>query len=391
MQPLSILHKLSVAVAATRKLEKIYQILLTAIVQSMKVERASIMRYDREAKALRIVAARGIPSDLWKTMTIKVGKGFSGKVFQSNRPLLVKSGISKDRYKTKSFLIFPMRVGKTPIGVINLTDKRSGKPFAKTDLQLLTTVANQVAAYVHLCDLLVEREKSELLRSQVEIARQIQQSLLPEQAPRFPGVELAGILLPAERVGADYYDFIPIGKTRLGVCVADVSGHHVGGALLAAALRSTLRAEAGEGRGPAETITTVGKILWEDLAKAEQFLTLAYAEFQNRGRLLRLTTAGHPPILWWRSKTKTVQTLRTNDPILGLSPRAKFHEKKVLLSAGDLLFFHSDGLNLNPDWLKVAGNLSAREMLNAILLRWEQFSGKKPPKDDVTLVVMKVL
>lgn len=408
-EPFEILHDLSRAVAKASKLEEIYEIILREIVTVMDVERASIMRFDPKKGVLRIVAAKGIDAEVWKNLEIAVGEGVSGRVWKECKPLLIKKIRGNPRYKSHSYIIspvtaFPMRVGEVPIGLINVTDKRSGEPFTNADMKLLTTISDQAASYMHLYDLVDQLKEASQAKLQLEVARQMQQRLLPQQPPAFPGLEMAGQLLTAERVGADYYDFLTSGDDPLGLCVADVSGHSVGGALLASSVRSCLRTEVQRGRSPCEIVQAINKTLSPDLFRSEQFISLFFGKYFPEEKTLSYTNAGHNPPLLLRARDKMIEWLTTQDSLLGIEENLEFHEKKVTLQKGDLLILYTDGLTeaQNPrgerfgaqrllEAAQQGSQKSPSEVLSFLLAVWDEFTAARPPSDDVTLVVVKAV
>lgn len=408
-QPLTLLHELSRAIAQASSLDAIYKIILDEVVTSLDVERASIMRYDSKNQVLRIVAAKGIEPEVWKNVEISVGEGVSGRVWQEGKPLLIQKMKPNPRYKTHSFMVapvtaFPMKVGSVPIGLINLTDKKSGKPFTQSDLQLLMTLSDQVASYMHISDLVEQLKIAEQTKLEMEWAREIQQRLLPEQDQSFEGVEMEGCLIPATRVGADYYDFFPTDGEGIGISIADVSGHGVGGALLAFATRASLRAQANGQKSPGVILQAVNQMLFSDLLRAEQFVSLFYAHYLPLSRTLVYTNGGHPPPLFWQAKTQEIYWLLTQDALLGIEPHQPYKEKKLELASNDLVVLYTDGLTeaindngkrLGTDPLvqivaECAKN-KARDILHHLLNHWKKFIGKQAVKDDVTVVVVKVL
>ena len=412
-RPFEILHRLSRSISQAQNLEEIYELILKEIVAVMDVERASIMRYDPKESVLRIVAAKGIEPEVWKNIEMSVGEGVSGRVWQEGKPLLIKKMEPSPRYKTHSYMItpvtaFPMKVGAVPIGLINLTDKKSGKPFTNSDLKFLMIISDQVASYMHIYDL-VERVKSgEAAKLQLELAREIQQRLLPKAAPKMRGLEMEGCLIPAERVGADYYDYygpwtMDHGPSTLGICIADVSGHNVGGALLAFAMRASLKTEAANGNSPSQIVERVNKILFNDLFQSEQFISLFYAQYLNDSKKFIYTNAGHNPPLLLRASDKSVEWLFTQDSLLGIEPKISFKEKECRLESGDVVVLYTDGLteaqgskknNFGTEGLvttlKECHKQSAKAILASLMESWQKFIGKQPPKDDVTVVVLKV-
>ncbi|MBI4124658.1 MAG: SpoIIE family protein phosphatase [Deltaproteobacteria bacterium] len=410
---LESLHRLSGAIARASSLEAIYALILNEIVSVTDVERASIMRFDPHAQVLRIVAARGIDEEVWKNVELSVGEGVSGKVWEEGKPLLIKGMKPNPRYKTHSFLVapvtaFPMKVGQTPIGLINLTDKKSGKPFTESDLKLIMTLADQMASYMHIHDLVDRLKTAEQAGLELEVAREIQQRLLPKAIPHLKGVEIEGCLIPATRVGADYYDYFGLGTRDLGpgtgICIADVSGHGVGGAMLAFAVRSCLRSAVNGSKNPAAILQNVNQMLFEDLLKSEQFVSLFYAHYFPQPGALVYSNAGHNPPLLWKAGQKEAQWLMTQDSLLGIEPDRPYKEKKCQLTPGDLLVLYTDGLTeavgtngkrFGPNNLLENVSASARQnaktILGSLMENWKKFVGNQPVKDDVTVVVLKIL
>lgn len=407
--PLEVFHRLSRAISRAAKLEEIYEIILGELIHTFGVERASIMQFQPKQNILKIVAARGMEPEVWKNISIPAGKGASGGVFSRAKPMLIKKKRGDPRYKTHSYMIapvlsFPMKVGKVPIGVINVTDKKSGAPFTRADLKLLTTLSDQVAAYMHLCDLLERVQSGERAKLQLEMAHTIQQRLLPDHPPDIGGVEVAGCLLAAQKVGADFYDFFSSDGKTLNLCIADVSGHDVGGALLAFALRSCMRSEALHRERPARLSAAMNRLLFEDLMQAEQFISLVYAQYRPGTRTLTFTNAGHNPPLLWRSRQKSETWLSTQDALLGVDPKQTYHQKSCKLRAGDLILFYTDGvteaLNSKKERfgttrlaaaVRRGAQKSAPGIRASLLAEWKRFTGEGVPKDDVTLLVLKIL
>ncbi|MDO8528238.1 MAG: SpoIIE family protein phosphatase [Deltaproteobacteria bacterium] len=404
---IEILHRLSRAISQTAGIAEIYEIILEEIAHAWQVERASIMRFDPESKHLKIVAARGIEREIWESVAIAVGEGVSGQVFSEGKPLLIQGKKGNTRYKTHSFMVapvtcFPMQVGQTPIGIINLTDKKSGEPFTEDDLKLLTTLADQAASYLHLCDLMERLKVAEKVKLQLEVARTIQQKLLPKNILSIKGVDVAGALIPAERVGADYYDLVTHDDT-LSFSIADVSGHDVGGALLAFASRSCLRSNLEQEKKTNRVVEGVNQTLFNDLFQSEQFISLFLGQYHPKKKTLFYTNAGHPPPILWRAKEKRGEWLLTDDSLLGIEPGLIYHQKKVKLEKEDVILLYTDGLTeaQNPNGERFGGNRlletlsqnaneNAQTLLAKILDHWRHFIGNQPVQDDVTVLVIKV-
>ena len=238
----------------------------------------------------------------------------------------------------------------------------------------------------------------------MELARQIQLSLLPLVPPQLPGVQLAGSCIPATHVGGDYYDFYRHEGDVLDLIMADVSGHSIGAALMAAEVRSVLHAEAYSFDSTGGILAALNEILYEDLNQAGLYITLTYLKYDVLSRTLTFSNAGHPPALLSRSPGSRCLELDAEGLILGVRKEVFFEEKQTRLESGDLLMLYTDGIT---EAQNEAGELfgSARlctilssmhacrpqEIIDAVRSEVAQFTGTRAMVDDAAMVVMKVL
>jgi sigma-B regulation protein RsbU (phosphoserine phosphatase) len=185
-----------------------------------------------------------------------------------------------------------------------------------------------------------ERKK---VKSELEIARHVQQRLLPQHAQSLKTITYGGRCLPAREIGGDYYDFLDLGPGRLGLLLADVSGKGVAGALLTANLQASFRSqlELGVKHGKA-LLTSVNKLFHES-TPAEYFATMFYAEYRDQGRELRYINCGHPAALLLRT-SGDIEKLEASALPIGIFSWWKCEEKSVPLGPGDLLLVMSDGV-----------------------------------------------
>ncbi|MFA4875126.1 MAG: GAF domain-containing SpoIIE family protein phosphatase [bacterium] len=412
---LDAVHELSQAIASAADPAQVYEIVLDVAAKFLGVEKASIMTYEPERGVLRIAAARGMDRDIMQRAVVRVGEGISGRVFSSHEPVLINDiqaeemGPGRERYRTKSLIsapvtCFPLKVGDEPLGVINVTDRADGKPFTKDDLRLLTTLANQAAAYLHIVRLSEERASTQQLRQQLEIARQIQYKLLPQEPPVIEGLDVAGRLVTAERVGGDYYDCFLTEARRPSFVVADVSGHSIGAALIMAAFRSAIRAQRDADYSPAILTQRINSILYDDLFQAEQFISMVYLQYLRSRQLIQFTTAGHPSPIVWRSADRRFEQVGTGDSLLGIEPRGVFHERQMVVSRGDVILLYTDGIieaaaRGNGDrfgrerlveCLEDAVVGSARQIVDVVVETVQAFVDPDKPRDDITALAIKV-
>jgi sigma-B regulation protein RsbU (phosphoserine phosphatase) len=180
-------------------------------------------------------------------------------------------------------------------------------------------------------------------KNDLEIARHIQQRLLPQHVYALKTIAYGGRCLPAREIGGDYYDFLELGPGRLGVLLADVSGKGVAGALLTANLQASFRSQLELGvRHPKALIASVNKLFHES-TPAEYFATMFFAEYRDQGRELRYINCGHPAALLARAGG-AIERLEATALPLGIFGALKCEEKSVTLSPGDVLLICSDGV-----------------------------------------------
>jgi len=223
---------------------------------------------------------------------------------------------------------------------------RSGSPF--WDEVTISPVKDEEGKIGHVIEIhndISERRRAEAERHALEIARHIQQSLLPDRPLRAVGLEVAGLCVPATQVGGDYFDYFTT-TTGVDAVVADVSGHSVGAALIMAEARSILKVEVCGplSLGVAELLAVLNDVLYEDLDRAELFITLFYVRYHATSRRLSYANAGHNrPLLILAGESACTQ-LDAEGLILGVEKGVKFEEKSLSLAPGDRLLLYTDGI-----------------------------------------------
>lgn len=243
-------------------------------------------------------------------------------------------------------------------------------------------------------------EKERLLK-EIEIARGIQQSFLPDSAPKMDGMDITAVSLPARVVGGDFYDFIPLGEDKWGLVVADVSGKGIPAALFMALSRALVRASATGTLSPAEAIQHANDLILQD-SKAEMFVTLFYAILDVKTKMLRYANAGHNPPLHVSASTQNVVLLKAQGVPIGIMTDVEASNSEISLKSGDVVVLYTDGVTeANNDRKEefemerltevVVANraLSADEIMAKIREELAKFVGSHPQFDDITVMVLK--
>jgi phosphoserine phosphatase RsbU/P len=293
--------------------------------------------------------------------------------------------------------------------------------WTETRQKLVRLVADQTAVAIENDELAVELRKKERLDQELEIGAEIQRRLLPRQCPTIPGVSLAARCKPANRVGGDYYDFIPTNHDQIqpnskntvvetgcwGLVVGDVMGKGVPAGLIMTMMRGMLRGEVLHGHPPRRILQNLNRVMYADLENSNRFVTLFYSEFDPHTRILSYSNAAHNPPLWWHDATKTVTRLDTLGMLIGLDANSQYEDAQAQLESGDVVIYYTDGLT---DAASASGdrfdeeNLIAslctacriysdpQEILDYMFNQVHEFIGAdKQNTDDMTLVVLKVV
>ena len=238
-------------------------------------------------------------------------------------------------------LLVPLTAGSRALGFLAVGARVSGVPFTEEDREFAQTLARQAVAAlesVRLHRLSVEQQRRD---REMQIAREIQQSLFPESFPTVPGFEVFAQSLPCYEVGGDHYDVIPLPGGRLAVAIADVSGKGAPASILMASVHASLRALAGTAP-PAGLMQRINRFLFEN-TQANRYVTVFYGELDPASRRLSYVNGGHIPPYRVGAGGREAR-LDMGGPALGVIEDAAYEEGVVALERGDLVAMVTDGV-----------------------------------------------
>jgi serine phosphatase RsbU (regulator of sigma subunit) len=293
------------------------------------------------------------------------------------------------------------------LGLLALGPRLSEEPYSGEDQRLLASVASQAGMALEnfrLAENIAEKLEAERRTTrEMEIAKEVQTRLLPQTSPILKTLECAGRCLQAARVGGDYYDFLELGREKVGLVLADVSGKGVHAALLVANLQAHLRSLSQLARGPAglvETLQQVNRILWRSTA-AEHYATLFVGVYDDRTRRLTYVNCGHNPPLLLRADG-SVDRLEATATVVGLFETWECASSEIQMRPADLLAISSDGVTEAMlgeqefgesrflDALRQTRRLPLEQVVTTVFNAVQQFSAGNQ-SDDLTLVVARCL
>ncbi|MBI2839174.1 MAG: SpoIIE family protein phosphatase [Acidobacteria bacterium] len=319
-------------------------------------------------------------------------------------------------------LILPLKTSDGLIGFVSLGEKLSEEPYTRDDKDLLRTVAEQTSIALEYGQLVRQVADQEKLKREVEIAKEVQARLFPQSHPAMQTLEYVCVCKAARGVAGDYYDFLRVSPSRLGLAIADVSGKGIGASLLMATLQALLRSHAPvRGDDLRGLATDLNRLMCES-TDHNKYATFFYAVYDDLSRQLSYVNAGHNPPMLFRPmggilptatdadlpsrRRDELETIRLDrgGMAVGMFDVASYEEETVHLSSGDILVAFTDGVSeaLNSreeefgeqrlnDLVATHSTLPAKELCAKILDDLAQFVGEAPQFDDITLLVARVL
>jgi len=303
------------------------------------------------------------------------------------------------------YTIVPLVIKQKVIGLLLFGLKHSGAQFAGKDIELLIAAANQTAVSIENARLYEAEATKIKIERDLDVARQIQEGLLPTVVPKIKNLDTAGIMIPALQVGGDYYDLIKVSKTQMYIVVGDVSGKGLSASFYMSKLQTMISLFCTGEKSPKEVLTEVNKKLAGNIEK-QWFITLTIAFVNVDKKTIQISRAGHTPTL--KYSNGAIDYLKPNGMGVGLDFSNLFgdtlDEITLPLIKDDIYVFYSDGINeaMNnsnkmygderlEEILKSNSKENSKVIVDSTITSLKEFRGSKDPNDDVTLVVLKIV
>lgn len=338
---------------------------------------------------------------------------FFGTICYSGSPVWITDAASDPRFpkstnpslKLDSLIGVPLKYRQELLGVIALAKQGSHKGFTLSDFEMAKSVATQASFSLYNATVYRQLAEKQRLDRDLQVAREIQRILLPQENPQIPGYELAAVNQPAQRVSGDYYDFLQIDEDHLGIVIADVSGKGVPASLIMAMCRTVMRTQATDSHSAAAVLRKVNRLLFPDI-REDMFITMAYMILDLKNNTLNIAKAGHDAPLICRGGGRAVEAIQSPGMALGIDSGEVFDnvlkDVVVPLEPRDTILVYTDGISeaTDPDGQEFGRDLIKSTMLQGapsgvqqvvddLLKRVATFSAGTPQNDDITLVVLQ--
>ncbi len=299
----------------------------------------------------------------------------------------------------RSAIFIPFVSGDDVLGILAAQNHRPNF-FNDNHLQFLNVLANQAGSAIANARLYEEALEKERLAQELQVAQQIQASLIPAGNPKIPGLEVASVWQAARQVSGDFYDFFQLNDGRWGIVVADVADKGMPAAIFMAVSRTILRSVAFRRESPANILKRTNELIFND-SQSDLFVTVFYAIWDNDANCVRYACGGHNPAIHLNSQGE-MRLLHTDGIALGVIEKIAIEEKKIALRPDEEIVLYTDGITeaFNPnqeefglarleETLQKYRHLPANEQTEAVIDALNEFTGEQSLSDDLTLVILK--
>jgi sigma-B regulation protein RsbU (phosphoserine phosphatase) len=408
-EEINLLYTISEILGRTVSLEDATGRILREISETVGARKAAVFVHDATAQSLIAVAALGVPAERVPTISVNDEHSVSARVFRTCHPVIVdpdeltwdgEGAVRKGAMLSVPIMWTSPRGGSEPLGVVNLSDRRSAQPFSAGDQKLISAIATQIGTAIQNARLVRESLNQQRLRQEMQLAHDLQMRLLPNVETVAPTAKVAARVVPAESVGGDLYNLFRLGPGKTGVMIGDVSGHGYQAALIMALAMSASAIHAQATTDPAETLTALLSTLREELATTEMHVSLFYGVVDRNAGRLRYANAGHPHA-FVIPKSGKVERLPALDPPLGMGTAGPSGVSRPW-TTGDMLLLFTDGVSDARDRqgdrlgeekiVEVARRFRDQEppkIVDRIFELLDQHTGDTPRRDDLTVVVLR--
>lgn len=408
------LLEVSRQLGATVELDPLLSAIAEAATKVLDCERATVFLLDAGSGELSSRVATGIEGSPIREIRFPVGKGLAGEVALRGETISIADAYADARFnpefdrrsgfRTRSLLALPLRGHDGGIvGVLQALNRRAGS-FDIEDERLAAILCGQAGVAIQRQTLLSAFAEKQRIQRELNLARGIQQALLPKVPPMLPGLDIAGWNKPADETGGDSFDFLPLDDGTVAVALADATGHGIAAALVMSETRALLRAAVRQTADLVRVVREVNDLLCLDLPDG-RFSTAFFGILSASDRSIRFVSAGQGPILHHDARAGIVRSLPTHGLPLGIMPGASYDaESHLPLATGDSLVLLTDGFyewqradgeqfgeERVAAWVRDHSDLAAAELVAGLVDAVLSFSGGTPQTDDLTAVVIRAL
>ncbi len=409
-EEINLLYTTSEIFGRTVSLEEAAARILEEIAETVGAGRGALLVHDRVTDTLQVVTAIGFDPKTAVPLSVHDPRSDTARVFREQRALIVEPGPDspgEEPYRQGSLLSVPILWtnpghAAVPLGVVNLSGRRSGSPFTTGDEKLVSAIATQIGTAIQINRLVRLSLSQQRMQQEMQLAHDLQMKLLPKTSQFLPEADIAARVVPAESVGGDFYHLFRLGDGRTGIMIGDVSSHGYRAALIMALVMSAASIHAQTTADPQEMLNAILATIADELESTEMFVSAFYGVIDPFRRRMRYANAGHPHA-FVVSADGCAERLGAGAPPLGMSAGVPRTSERTWDPGSDLLVLFTDGITdardrfdqrfgeqAVLDIVSAHQNATPRTILDQVLMRLQQHMGDVLRRDDLTMVIARI-
>jgi sigma-B regulation protein RsbU (phosphoserine phosphatase) len=408
---LALLYRASQAFNSSLDLDEVLNRVMDEVIAATRAEQGFVMLREPDG-SLGFRVARGMERKTIDEPQFQVSRSVMERVVREGRPILTSNAQADDRFSMRqsvmdlalrSILCVPLMIREHVSGVVYVENRMQTGIFTPADRDLLTAIASSASIAIENARLYQVAVEKGRMERELQMARDVQASMLPRQVPQVVGWDFVARWRPARQVSGDFYDFVPCEGGKIGLVIADVSDKGMPAALFMGLSRTIVRASVVGAASPGEGINRANRLICAD-ADSGMFVTLFCAVLDPVDGEVTYVNAGHNPPLISRAGQDQLTELRATGLPLGIEADAVFEQRRFTLMPGDLVLFYTDGVTdaTDPDVEEfgmerlrsvLLGHRhgSATQLADALEEAIDAFIGSTAQYDDIATLVAKRL
>ena len=407
-EEINLLYTTSEIFGRTVTLEEAAARILEEIADTVGAGRGALLVHDRVTDTLQVVTAIGFDPKEAVPVAVQDPRSETARVFREQRAVIIEGSEAPESepYRQGSLLSVPILWTNpghpsVPLGVVNLSGRRSGSPFSTGDEKLVSAIATQIGTAIQINRLVRSSLSQQRMQQEMQLANDLQMKLLPKTSHFLPEADVAARVVPAESVGGDFYHLFRLGAGRTGVMIGDVSSHGYRAALIMALVMSAASIHAQTTADPQEMLNAILATIADELESTEMFVSAFYAVIDPFRRRMRFANAGHPHA-FVVTTDGCVERLPAGAPPLGMSAAVPRTVERTWDPGSELLVLFTDGMSDARDRFDQRfGEESVLEIVREhmtsppkviveqVLNRLQQHIGDVLRRDDLTMVITR--
>jgi len=407
-EEINLLYTISEILGRTVSLDEAAATILREVSETVGARRGAIFVCAAGDDHLEPIAVTGVTATTVTPVAADDPVSIPARAYRTRHPIVIApdEAAQDDGFRRGALLAVPITwTGQDGhaerLGVVSLTDRETGAPFSAGDVKLVAAIATQIGSALQNARLVRASLEQQRLLQEIQLAHDLQMKLLPSTAVVAPQAHAAARVVPAESVGGDFYHLFRLTPSATGVMIGDVSSHGYRAALIMALAMSAAAIHAQSTLDPGAMLHALLESLRDELASTEMFITLFYGVVDPQAGTLHFANAGHPHAFRCR-EGGAPQRLGAMDPPLGMSDDPPGSRLLDWISDQDLLVLFTDGITDALDPAGVAmGEQRILDVIRAhcteppaaivehVFQALHDHTGERPPRDDLTLVVLR--